>query len=471
MNLGEFIIQIGTQGDTKELQKTIKRLEEAEKKSRGLISYLKKLNQATTEQEKALIKKNYAQQVEIDKLNKTKQNQDALNNTMRSGIKTAFSMVGALAATVTMLDRMGNSLLKANQMYITFGKQTDLSITRLNKMAGIARLSGMNLSAEQVAGDLQGLQQRIFRMGVTGEGSGIFAQLGMNPMGMSPDKFILALRQRLKGQSGQAKSYILNELGLSQEWLNVLDLSNDKFSEYLKMSKELQLTEQERKKLASYTFKQQKNNMRFELAKQKFLISIMPAVQNLMEVTSKIALNLTNAFEKNPPAWLNAVKDVLLLFAASKVINGIKALKGLLAFGGLSLAGAGAKGGAALAGGGLLGLFGKGAAKTGAKIGASAAIKGGLGTASNFMGVAGIILKAALGVWAIYDIVRPFFDKEKEDDENDNMLEPAEAATNYQYHNVKSNMTNNFFNNPQPQQAVINELTNVIDRYTMYQYR
>lgn len=445
MNLGEFIIKIGTQGDTKELQTTIKRLEEAEKKSRGLISYLKRLKNATSEQEKALIKKNYAQQVEIDKLSKAKQNQEALASTMKSSIGTTFKMVGAISAAITMLDRMGNSLLKANQMYITFGKQTDMSITRLNRMTGVAKLSGMNLSAEQVAGDLQGLQQKFFNLGLTGEGSGIFAQLGINPLGMKSDQFIEVLRNRTKGMSGTQKSYILSQLGLSQEWLNVLDLSNEKFAEYVKMSKELQLSEEERKKLATYTFKQQKNNMQWELAKQKLLIALIPSLQKIMDFTSKIALDFAKWFEKNP-AWLNALKDVLILLAGGQVIKTIKALQSLLAFGGLSAVGG-----------------------TVAKAGGAMALRGGLAGASNFMGAAGLLLKIALGAWAIYDIITPFFKKEDAQDVDTN-LEPVEGDR-YQYHNIKSTMTNNFFNNPQPQAVVVSELDNAMNRFLANQYR
>ena len=273
MNIGEFIIKIGTQGNTKGLDDAIKKMSEAEKKTRKQIKLMRDLNKATSDQEKELIKKNAAQQDELEGLKAVKSQQDELTNSMKSSMMTSIKFIGAIGATVTMLDRLGNSLLKSNQMYITFEKQTGLGIGRLNRMAGLAQLSGMGLSPEQVAGDLQGLQQKIYRLGMTGEGSGIFAQLGMNPMGMKSDQFIAALRQRTKGMSAESKSYILSELGLSQEWLNVLELTNEQFAQHIKDSKELQLSEKERKQLAQYTAQQQKNNMRWELAKQRLLIA------------------------------------------------------------------------------------------------------------------------------------------------------------------------------------------------------
>ena len=70
MKLGELFIQLGVKGSTKELDKTIKQLEEAEKKSSRLIKYRKDLAKASSEEEKALIKKNFAQKTELEKLDK-----------------------------------------------------------------------------------------------------------------------------------------------------------------------------------------------------------------------------------------------------------------------------------------------------------------------------------------------------------------------------------------------------------------
>ena len=437
MNLGEFIIKIGTQGDTKALDEAIKKMEDAEKKTRKQIKLMRDLAKATTDEEKSLIKKNAAQQDELDKLKNVKLEQTALQNTMQKTISTSLKMIGVISGTVIALDRLGNSLLKSNQMYTTFEKQTDMSITRLNRMAGLARLSGMNLSPEQVAGDLQSLQQRIYRLGMTGEGSGIFAQLGMNPMGMGSDQFITALRQRTRGMSGRDKSYILSELGLSQEWLNVLDLIDEKFKEFLKTSTDLQLNAKERYQLAKYTEKQQKNNMRWELAKQKLLISVMPFIQQIMDATSKIALKVANIFEQNP-RWLYVVKDILLLLAGGAVIRTISTISNLF------------KGLGALAGATAL----KGLAKKG--------VGAGLGALAG--GPVGAIFSIAMAVWTIVDIFKLFSEKQNEE-ENEPIPEPTDLNDRYRYHNVNSNMTNNFFNNPAPQQAVINELKMIGNRY------
>ncbi|MBQ3420376.1 MAG: hypothetical protein IJH34_01630, partial [Romboutsia sp.] len=272
-------------------------------------------------------------------------------------------------------------------------------------------------------------------------------------------------------------SYILSELGLSQEWLNVLDLTNEEFKDYLKTSKELQLSEEERKQLAKYTAQQQRNNMRWELAKQKLLISILPAIQKIMDFTSKIALTVTDWLEKNPK-WLNVLKDILLLLAGNAVIKTIAAFSKLLSSGGilatlaslLGLKGLGKVGGKAIFGA----TAGAGLAKLASKKGVGAALgivgkRGAAALGGLVGGPIGVIFSIAMAIWTIVDLFNLFIDKE--DKTELDVPDPTEIGDRYNYQNVKSNMTNNFYNNPQPATAVINELANFEQRYLAMQYR
>ena len=456
MNLGEFIIKIGTKGDTKEIEKTRKRLEEVEKSYRRYLKMQQELAKAETKEEKAQIKQSYARQEQIEKLKEAESAQKGLTASVGSAIRTSLTMIGTIAGMVIALDRLGNSLLRNNQMYVTFNRQTGISIDRLNRMTGVARLSGMNLSPEAVAGDLQNLQQQIFELPYTGRNAGTFAMLGMNPTGMKADDFIVALRQRLKGASAQQKSYLIGQLGISQEWLNVLDLADKDFKSYVALSRKLQLSEEERAQLAKYTFLQQKNNMRFEYAKQKLLLAAMPLVQQIMEAVSKIALKVSDIFEKNP-VWLRLARDILLLLAGSSVLRTVKAIGSLLKigiFGGLAkgLGGIG-RFTKALGTGALAKLLGKQVAKKG--------IMGAIGWAGG--PVLGAILTIASIIWLIYDLVKPFFEKQ---DEKADEPEPVDVtAGGHYYKNTNANITNHFHNNPQPVNEIQQNLYALLGRY------
>lgn len=466
MNIGEFIIKIGTQGDTKELEKAIKKLEEAEKKTRRQIKVTQDLAKATSDEERALIKKNAAQQDELEGLKKVEQEKRKSNESIAKNINSTLKWITAIGATVTMLDRLGNSLLKANQSYITFERQTGMSITRLNQMVGVAKLSGANLSAEQVAGDLSSLQRQIFRFQRFGENAGMWSSLGIIPSGDS-DNMIKGLRTALKNRPAQVQAEYLAQMGLSQEWLNIIALSDEQFKDFLKTSKKLQLTEKERKQLAKYNYIQQKNNMRWELAKQKLLIAVMPLVQKIMEVTSKVALQIANILDKKP-VWLQLVKDILILLAGNKIIRAIEGLAALLGGGGLikGLGRGAGRIGAGRIGAGILGGLGLGAAaKT---VGKWAGAKAGLGIVGKTPTPLGIAANIALIAWTLSDLSG--FIKNKDNQEEDPFPEPVEPETRYSYQNVKTNMTNNFFNNPQPTQTIINEFRAASDRYLAARY-
>lgn len=422
MKLGELFIQLTTKGDTKKLDQTISKMEKVKKQEKDQAQRWK--------------------------------------NMIRS--VTAFAT--GISAAVVAMDRLGNSVLKTNQLYTNFNRQTGMTIASLNKMAGLAKLSGMNLPTEQVASDLNRLQQKIFRLGLTGEGSAIFAQLGMNPLGMNSDEFIDALRNRIKGLNEVQKSYIIDELGLSREWLNVLELQDDEYVKLVEESQKLQLNEKERQALAKYTLIQQKNNMRWELAKQRLAIALIPLVTKIMEVTSKIAESIAKGLGNEKT--ISVVRDIALWM-------GIAAVKAGMLQRALSLI-AGTK---LLQGLGF--IFGAGAAKTGAKavagatmagIGAKTATKAatGLGLKTLGKGIGGFLGGPAVGIamliWTLFDIfglLKQWFEKDTDSDENEPPIDTT-AAMNYRYMN--SNMVNNFYNNPVPQQVIIDDFVNIQDR-------
>jgi len=439
MNLGEFIIRISTKGDTKEIETARKRLEATEKAYRRNIKMQKELAKATTEDEKAQIKASYARQEQIEKLKEAESAQKAMVSSTVSAIRTGLLMITTISGMVIALDRLGNSLLKNNQLYITFNRQTGMSISNLNRMTGVARLSGMNLSPEQVMSDLQNLQQKIFKLPFTGEGLGAFTKAGINPMGMTADQFMIALRQRLKGNSPMEKSYILSEIGLSQEWLNVLDLADKDFNHFVALSSKLQLTEEQRAQLAKYTLLQQENNMRFEYAKQKLLLAAMPLIQEIMEAVSKIALKISDIFEKHP-VWLRAIRDILLILTGSTFLRVLSNIGKLLGFG--------------LFGGALKGIgrvFGKLGAGAALKFAGKQLAKKGILAATGWAGgpVVGVITSILSIIWLLYDLIKPFFEKDKEKDKDE--PEPVDlSAGGHFYKNTNANITNHFHNNPQP---------------------
>lgn len=450
MKLGDFFINIVTKGDTKELDKAISKMEKAQAQEKAKVQFKEKIlrinkliaKATTTEQAerlkgiKAQIRDNYVNKIKLDRLKDQSKALKEQRAQWAGMIKGVSGFVVAITTAIVAMDRLGNSVLKTNQLYTNFSRQTGISIGNLNKMAGLAKLSGMNLPVEQVAGDLNSLQQKIFRLGLTGKGSGIFAQLGMNPMGMNSDQFITSLRQRIKGLSAAQKSYVLDELGLSREWLNVLELSDDVYADLIEKSKKLQLSDAERKQLAKYTLVQQQNNMRWELAKQKLVIAILPLITQIMEKASQIAVSISKSLGNDKVVAV--VRDIALWLGVAALRAGT--IQKCLGF---------------LMGGALLkGLGGKAALGLGAKT----AGKGLLGAAAGPVGW----LMLAWTLFDIFGLLKQWFNKETEDDSNE---PPVDTAGQWAYQTVSSSMVNHFYNNPAPQQAITAELDSYVSRY------
>lgn len=455
MKIADFFINISTKGDTRELDKTIQKMEQAQAKEKARVQFKEKIlrinkliEKATkTEQIERLkniknqIRDNYVNQVRLTRLkdqNAALKEQHAHWVGMVRGVAAFAASIGT---ALVLMDKLSNSVLKTNQLYTNFSRQTGISIGSLNKMAGVAKLSGMNLPVEQVANDLNNLQQKIFRLEKFGQGSDIFAQLGMNPIGMNSDQFVTALRQRFKTMSAESKSYALDMLGLSREWLNVLDLSDKEYNDLIKASSKLQLKDEERQKIAEYTLIQQKSNMRYELAKQRLLIALLPIMTKITELASTIAEKFANSFGNEK--GVAVIRDIAFWLGIAAVRAG--AIKKALSV----VAGLGA-------------IFGVGGKKTALKgmagVGLKTAGKGVLGAAA---GPLGWILLATT-VFDIFGLLKQWFQKDTEADENE---PPTDIPPGLQYASVSSSMVNHFYNNPAPHQAIENELTNFANFY------
>ena len=208
MKLGEFFIQLGVKGDTKKLDEAISKMEKAQAKEKTQLQFKEKIlrinkliAKATKAEQverlkniKAQIRDNYVNKVRLDNIKTQSSALKAQQAQWAGMLKGVTAFVAGVTAAVIAVDRLANSTLKANQLYTNFSRQTGIPIKNLNKMIGLGRLSGMNMTAEQVASDLGNLQQKIFGL-ARGEDGSAFAQIGINPMGMKSDQFITLLRK------------------------------------------------------------------------------------------------------------------------------------------------------------------------------------------------------------------------------------------------------------------------------------
>ena len=318
MKLGEFFIQLGVKGDTKELDKTIKQLEEAEKQSSRLIKYRKDLAKATNEQEKALIKKNFADKVSLENAKKQKGALVEQRNALMGVVKGlgAFA-IGAVIA-YKAVDRMVNSLALANSRMIAFQRQTGISFASLNRYASASASVNFNATPEQMANTMQTLAGNLYDIRMGRGDISPYQELAFvggkpfNPMGMSVEQLIESVREAIKGVGDVQATNLITRMGFSPDDLLMLRMTREEFEKI----NDLFLSPQEREQMNAYSLQIKKMRLEMQLMKDRALLAIMP-----------LFVKLTNSITNFSTVWGKVLTDFTKFVQSSNFIQ--TGLKGI----------------------------------------------------------------------------------------------------------------------------------------------
>lgn len=327
MKLGELFIQLGVKGSTKELDKTIIQMDTAEKKTALLIKYRKDLAKASTKEEKALIKKNFAQKIELLNLRKQKTGIEATSKALMGTIKSIGAFIGSVSLAWHAIDRMVNSLAVANSRMIAFQRQTGISFASLNKYASASASVNFNATPEQMANTMQSLASNLYDIRMGRGDISPYQELAFvggkpfNPMGMNVEQLIESVREAIKGVDDVQATNIITRMGFSPDDLLMLRMTREE----LEKVQGLFLTAQEREQMNTYSLQLKKMQLQIQLVAQRLTLTLMPA---FLKITNKIK-DLNEVWSKVVTDFANFVSNIPNIERAISVI-GI-ALMGLLA--------------------------------------------------------------------------------------------------------------------------------------------
>lgn len=276
MKLGELFIQLGVKGDTKELDKTIKQMEEAEKRSNALVKYRKDLAKATNENEKALVKKNFADKIQLENL---KKQQTAVQKNTSGWIGLAKGVLGFVAAAgvaYKATERMVTSLAQANQQMINFQRTTGISFASLNKYASANAAVNFNSSIEGTAQTMSRLANNLWDIRMGRGDISPYQELAFvggkafNPMGMSVEQLIESVREAIKGVDDLQATNIIQRMGFAPDDLLMLRMSREEFEKI----NDLFLSPKQREEMNKYGLELKKINLAFQKTSQSLIIDI-----------------------------------------------------------------------------------------------------------------------------------------------------------------------------------------------------
>ena len=313
MKLGELFIKLTTKGNTKELEKALKQLKEADKETSRQLKLKKDLAKATTDEEKQLIKKNYEQKREIDATQKLINKQKERNQAIISSIKGFAGFVSAVSLAVGVLDRFVNANAKANQSVLTISKSTGISADTINKYASASMDKNINVTRESVAQTFDRLATSL-RMQQMGQdtsllqGMQILASRGGKPFtsyGLNAEQFFEQLREGIKGVSDEWASHALTTMGISPDLLPMLRMSKEEFDKTKnRFLSEKEMTEEQK-------MVQELSEMKGQINKtiQLLELRLIPIIANIYKVIEKITAKIPKFLQgKDLPE--NTPKDV-----------------------------------------------------------------------------------------------------------------------------------------------------------------
>ena len=370
MKLGELFVQLGVKGNTDPLNKTIKQLEEAKKKLSEnkqeaqetakkyelLSKYLKDLKNASSGQEKALIKKTFVEKINIaniDKqLRKTNQQLNAnkkqsqglslLSNIMKGNVSGALKMAGALGIFVSSaiiayktVDRLINSLASANQGMINFQRQTGISFASLNKYASASASVNYNATPEQTAQTMQNLAQNLYDIRMGRGNISPYQELAFvggkpfNPMNMSVEELIENVREAIKGVDDVQATNIITRMGFTPDDLLMLRMTREEMEKI----NGLFLTGEEREQMNKYSLELKKFRLEWQLLKDRALLAILPTFVKISEslnIWTKTLSKLGQGMSTINKAFTNWKNSSLEAQLALKLLG--VTLAGLLAY-------------------------------------------------------------------------------------------------------------------------------------------
>lgn len=251
--LGELFVELGTIGNVKDLEKFVAKVKEG---ATAIEKHMKVNDQATKSADVSL--------------------------------KGLISKVGrfkvALTATIYLINRFTNELVRSNQEFLRLTRQTDIALDTFNKWDKVGKMFGI----QNMSGQIENLNKRLFELRLTGQGARGFQLAGINPMGMDAEGVLESVRARIQGMNNTQASYILEQMGLDPSLITILRLGKDEFESLWRTVKRYNLTGKERREIERLNIQLQICAIKLAYIKDKIILAIMPIWTKLVQSFTRI---------------------------------------------------------------------------------------------------------------------------------------------------------------------------------------
>lgn len=258
-NLGELFIELGVFADTKELKQFEGRLNDA-----------------------------------VDKMKNGVKENKKLNSSIGDFVKGLGAVVGAVGAATVALQKLTESLVKSNQEFLNLTRTSDISLSTFQKWNNVGKMLGVN----NVAAQIENLNQKLFELKLTGQGAEGFMLAGINPMGQDAQGVMEQLRNRIKGLDDTSASYLLRQMGLDPSMLHLLRMTKTEFEELGATVQKYQLTDEQTHQIQALNIQLQIAQTKLNYLKDRAILAIMPYFVEFMKSLARVGEMLARVGER-----------------------------------------------------------------------------------------------------------------------------------------------------------------------------
>lgn len=252
-SLGELFIELGVFADTEEVKKF-------EKQLRNTVKTIKENKKET---------KN-------------------LNKSIGDFVKSLRRSILVISGALYAINRFTNSLVESNQQFLNLTRTSDISLSTFQKWNNIGKMFGVKNAAEQI----EGLNERLFDLMLTGQGAEGFVLAGINPMGQDAEGVMEQLRNRVAGLDDTAAAYLLKQMGLDPTMLHLLRMGRQEFEALGQAIKKYQLTEEQRAEIQKLNVQLQIAGIKLQYIKDRAIMALMPIWLKFVESLARVAEGL-----------------------------------------------------------------------------------------------------------------------------------------------------------------------------------
>lgn len=210
----------------------------------------------------------------IDNFNKKSQESNSTQQKFNTNLLTSMAKITAIVTSVRIaygaLDRLTDSLAKQNLHWINLARQSNIAMSTFQKWGTIGKIVGVDNVEQQ----LQSLEQRIFRLKLTGEGASGFQMAGIMPT--NSEDVLEQLRSRISGMNDTSATFLLEQMGLNPEMITLLRMGRKEWEQYLAIQEKYTLKENDRQNIEKMRREIEVSRIKIQYFKDKAILALMP---------------------------------------------------------------------------------------------------------------------------------------------------------------------------------------------------